>query len=176
MLRTGHVDTDMPPPRLGLCAPIAMRSTASALAFLAMWTGLRPTPSSSSRGSLHKWDNFQTSRQGLAAYMEVGPLPGRILCPVVSGTMGQGVHVHSCRRQNDNIWLQYSGAFDAQVKEVRRVPMHLSEGLVPLKSTCTQLRQWVFSLPSIRCRVPLLPTTPTLQIPVPGMRVGVFRG
>jgi hypothetical protein len=34
----------------------------------------------------------------------------------------------------------------------------------------------VLSLPGTRCRVPLLPATLTLQIPVPGMRVGVFGG
>jgi len=33
---------------------------------------------------------------------------------------------------NNNIWLQHIGAFDAQVEEVRRVPVHLSKGLVPL--------------------------------------------
>ncbi len=36
---------------------------------------------------------------------------------------------------NDNIWLQHNRAFNAQVEELRRVPMHLSKGLVPLKFT-----------------------------------------
>ena len=65
-------------------------------------------------------------------HTEVVPSPGRIPCVWFQVTAGLGAYALVEDRLpglwNNNIWLQHNGAFNAQVKEVRRVPMHLSEG------------------------------------------------